>query len=257
MAIDATDEFGIGHNKPPAISLDHLATDFQGFVDSIEAVAKEAGEMPKRVESDEDDQKVSTVVAAARVIAKKVEAARVMEKEPYLAAERGVDGFFKPLQQRLDRIMVVLSERVTAYKRAKDERERQARRAAEIEARRAAEEARLAAEQAAAAGRTDDAMAELTDAIKSEGEADDHKQAAGAKSADLTRTRAEGGTMSTLRGRWTFELLDYDVLPLEQLRPFFDQKAIESALQKMATVQKDRAKLEGVRFFEEKKALIR
>lgn len=214
---------------------------------------------PAKIEDDEVCGKVADFVKQFDAAIKKTEGARVAAKEPALAAARAIDGFFTPLRDRLSKARLVLKVRIEEYLRNK---------AAE-EQRRRDEAARIAAEEAkrkeAAALQSIEndiaAIAEtkIDEAAEAQTAAAQSAVFASAKPAEMARTRGELGSVATLSTSWAFEITDLTRIPLERLRPYLDQGAIEKALRGyMATLPRPiTVEMPGVRFFEKSSASIR
>lgn len=257
----------IGHNNPPPVA-ERLAEDYSALIDAVDALALRANKAPKGIEDDDAMAPVSSLVKEISATSKRVEKLRVDEKEPYLKAGREVDGFFKTLTDRLDRMHRNLNARITDYLREKAMAERRAREEEERrrreEERRAAEEAERAmreAQAAEAAARMVDAERALAEAVQADQRAKDARvdamlaeQAAAAKPADLARTRT-ADTLSTLRREWVFEIEDLSAVPLEALRPYIARDAIEKAVRGFVRV--GGRQLAGVRIYENETAVVR
>jgi hypothetical protein len=101
-------------------------------------------------------------------------------------------------------------------------------------------DAAVQAEQAAETARADLARAE---------------QAATVKAAELSQTRGEYGSLSSLRTVWTFDGLDRDGIDLEALRQHFPSDGLEKAVR--AFIKAGGRDLRGVRIFEATTAVVR
>lgn len=204
---------------------------------------------------------------------KALNTAREGAKRPYLEGSRGVDGFFKGMSDKLDalkksvsvKITDALREREARERRAREELERQARAEAERQ-RREQEEAERRAAEAEAAGKADEAQRQIDNAVTSE---ELHRQAqadvttaakaADAKPADLSRTRGDLGSVSSLRAFWDFRNLDRAAVDLEALRAHLPLDAIEKALRGYIKANKSAAgvpPIAGVEFYENKQARV-
>jgi hypothetical protein len=102
----------------------------------------------------------------------------------------------------------------------------------------------------------------LADAVEahrraSEAVADAHKaeQLAAAKAADMSRTRGDYGSVSSLRTYWTFSDLDRDELDLETLRPHLATTALESAVRSF--IKAGGRDLAGVEIYETTDVVVR
>jgi glycine/D-amino acid oxidase-like deaminating enzyme len=250
-----------GHNRPdpaPGITA-QLAIDHVAFETAITDYEYAIACLPPFVESKEDHDRFVDLIAKMRGTAKSIEAARVAEKEPYLKSERAVDGFFFPLAKALDTKSGFLAERVKAYldRKAAEERARRlaeqrkreeeeaALRRAEDARRRKAEEAKREETKARHAAVADALAAQAEQAAAARVEAED---AVAEKPAEMARTRAESGTLSTLKQVWQFEVIDWDEVDLDLLRPYIKRDAIEAAIR--AAVKMGLRSIDGVNIFE-------
>lgn len=251
----------IGHNRPdpgPGITA-QLALDHAALVDAVDAHAKAVNALPDGVTSKEDHDQYVDLIAKMRGTGKSVEATRVAEKEPYLKSERAVDGFFMPLNKRLEGLAAALARDVKVWLDAKAAEERavrlaeQRKREEELAAIRKAELAKQAAIEAAQreatkAKRTAEAEALAVQAQQAAALVIEARDAVEVKPAEMARTRAESGTLSTLKAVWQFEVTDWDEIDLEALRPYIKRDAIEAAIR--AAIKMGLRKIDGVNIFE-------
>ena len=128
-----------------------------------------------------------------------------------------------------------------------DQRHREATERAEAERRQAEAESIRARDAARAAIEVE----EIAAAERREAE-----RFAAASPADLSRTRA-GGTMSSLKREWDFEVVDWPKLDLEKLRPYLTRPDLEKAVRAYVRTHKDTAPLDGVRIFAREKGQYR
>lgn len=246
----------IGHNNPPS-HLELLAEKYRHHAADVEGLAAVANNAPRAIKSDADLEAVSSLVKDARSLVKKIDASRVAEKEPHLTAGREVDTFFATMAERVIRISKVFQQIADDHARAKAEEARR-KAAAEAEAARAE-----AARQADLARRAQEAnrleTAEKYDAFSSAStaKAERAEEVLSASAADLTRQRLSSGTLASAKGEWTFEITDYEAIPLDKLRPYLKRDAIDAAIRQFVRMNKDKADLPGVRIFEDVKAVIR
>lgn len=149
-------------------------------------------------------------------------------------------------QEKLDREAKETAERLQREQRAARERDREKVRDAKGEAANAAAERREATRSASVA-RDQAAVATQEKNIT--------HRAAGASSAELSRTRTDLGAVASLRTTWTFDVTDYDAVPrvyLEVNRP-----AIAAAI-KAATVDgKCDLKIDGVHIYPVADSVVR
>ena len=154
----------VGGNFPP---LDHptllrtrLERDHAELIRAAAALELKLVDLPDAPADDAQCGALTEYVVEVKRLAKRVDDVRKEAKEPYLEGGRTVDAWFKELGDPLagERGLVArVTPRITAYNRAKEERERaerrrqeEAARVAAAEAARKAQEERLAAERAAA-----------------------------------------------------------------------------------------------------------
>lgn len=243
----------IGGNNPPSLA-EILKETHASLFAALDELKELANGAPKEIADDKQAAAVAELAADGNAIWKKLDAARVAEKAPFLKGQREVDGTFREPLELADAIDKRLMKRVTVYNNAKAARARQAQLELEATARKIAEDARLAAEDAMKAGRTEDAMADLADASHAEDRADDIAQAA-PSIADQTRIQTDSGLTIGTRAEWTFEITDYDAIPLDKLRQLIKRDAIEAALRQF--VKNGNREIAGVRIYEDHKATRR
>lgn len=204
------------------------------------------GRAPKAVDNEDDANKISEAVRQCTAFEKMAKALRVEEKEPYLEGGRAVDGFFAKLIDAVSKTKESLLRVRTAYDM---QVEAEARRKRDEEARRARQEAdRIAAE-----ARTN---ADRDRAVQAEQRAQEAKEAAVVKPAELTRTRTDTGVVSSLRSEWKHEVEDPKKVPKKFMVP--SDALIKGAI-KAATLPDGSCPLEipGVRIFEHKFSQVR
>ena len=174
-----------------------------------EEEARQARERAER-EAAEREARHKRELEEAEARAKAEESKRRQSDENRIKAQQEAERLRREAAERAER------EKAEAEARAKLEAE---------EAERRAEAAREEARQAEAAAaderrRADEAEAER---IKAEKEAL-------AKPADMSRTRSDVGSVSTLRRTWEFTITDREALNLNQLRAYFPAEAIDKAI---------------------------
>lgn len=138
------DRLGIGGNNPPdpiEILRGQLAETHAPLADRQAAILDMDARLPASCDDEDTAKKLADGVKVCMTFAKNSEAARVAAKEPYLAAERAVDAWFKNLASPVERLKGKIAALLTAYQRRIEAEER---------ARREAEAARLRAEAAEA-----------------------------------------------------------------------------------------------------------
>jgi len=190
---------------------------------------------PEVVDSAEMDARFGDFVKKQLATLKKaVEAAQEKYKRPFTDGGKVVDGTFKRRADEVERWQRTLQARQTAYKLKVEE---EARKKAAEEARKRAEEeekARKAAEEAAAkaqdAKTLDDAIAAEEAARNAEALRIQAEQAQNAKTADLTRTRGDLGSVSSLRKELKGEVIERTPEIAAALMPLLDADALNKAL---------------------------
>ena len=210
-----TDIANIGHNSGPQDPADALRERLAETHDKLLARKDELLGMEERLPAactDEDTAaKLADAIKATTAFIKNSEATRVAEKEPFLAAGRTVDGFFKSQSDPVDKLKTKMGAMLTAYQREVADKERRrleaiaaeerriqkeaeakareeariAREAREAEERKA-EEARKAAEALAGAARKKAEEAERVRAAEAAAEIKRQEEAA-AKARDAAR----------------------------------------------------------------------
>lgn len=244
----------LGGNAPPIA--ERLALDHADLATAIAALAERANAAPKTIAGEDDLLAIGKIVKDAREVTGRAEGARVDEKEPFLTAGREVDAFFATMKDRLSRITTALQDRADAYQREKAAEERRKQAEAARKAREEEDRQREIAERAAAAGRNAAAAKAQAAADARAEEAAKAEAEAKARAADMTRVRG-GGTTVSARTVWTFQITDYEAIPLDRLRPYLKREAVEAAIGSLVKVQKNASPLAGVRIFEETKANFR
>jgi hypothetical protein len=142
----------------------------------------------------------------------------------------------------------------TAYQRKKIADERAAADAAAARLR--AEEDRLrAAADAAKRPATAEKKHEQADEIAAQADAAEARAAS--TSHELTKVKTATGVTAGAKTEWTFKILNYEIIPLDQLRAFIPRDAIEAAIKTLLKIQKGAATLPGVQFEETVKATFR
>jgi len=257
----------IGDNRYPRPGiLAQLQVDFANTVANVAELENAAAGLPEKIASKEDHDAIADMIKTIRDAGKGIDGSREAEKSPYLLGGAAVDGFFKPLVQRLTVASDILYGRLQTYLREKAAEERRQREEAAAKA--AAEAARKrreedAAREAAEAARRADYRARhearaaqaAQDADNAEGRARAAELDALVKPAELARTRSDQGALSTLKSEWTFTVDDYDAIPLDKLRPYITRENIEKAIRQF--VKNGNRELAGVNIFQTEKATVR
>lgn len=255
---------GAGHNRPPTdehamrvlleednIDLSRRAADLLAAVERV----------PETFANEDEQTRASDFIKQIDGCRKNCEAGRKASKEPYMQAGRLVDGFFKGLSDPLDVAKKTVQARVTTFLQAKEAEERRLRRITEQEAADAAAAAQKAADEAEAAAKDD---ATLDDAVQAEDAANeaaaiaaDAAKEADAKAAELSRTRGEHGSVSSLRTFWVHdeESLSRATLDLEALRDHLPVAGLHQAVR--SAIKAGEREIRGVRIYEKKEAVVR
>jgi hypothetical protein len=247
-------------NQPDAATQirENLAEKHSDIMSRVNELLEAAKRAPTTIDSDETAGKMGDFSKQISACLKNAEGARVAEKEPHLAAGRTVDGWFKTLADPLDKAKTAIGRVLTDYLRVKEaaeraERERIAREEREAAAK-AAETAR-AAEQAALDAQTMDAAIDAEElARKAAADAAAADREATVKAAELSRTRGDFGSVSSLVEFWDFKDIDRGALDLEALRQHLPMDALEKAVRSF--VKAGGRSLRGATVFENSKARV-
>ena len=167
-----------GHNDGPdyaALEAARIAQDYVGLFNTYSELESEFGRVPSEVNDDATALRVGGLIKRFRDLRERMEQARVVEVEPYLRRQNGINTTFNSKRRAIqpdDRnerrinpgFIGHLQSIIDAHQQRKEAEERAAREAAEAEQRRIAEEARAAqarrdAEAAAAKRAADEAAA--------------------------------------------------------------------------------------------------
>jgi len=254
----------IGNNNPPADLLlgdalrEKLLDENSSLISRRDELLAAAARMPE-IKTDEIAGRISDFVKQLTALVKASETQRTGAKEPYLEGGRNVDGFFKAITDPVEKVKNDTQRKLTVYLREKEEAERRARMEQERLAREAAEKA---AKEAAQKAKDAADAAALDGAIEAEKAAEvaaadlaKAQQAAEVKPAELSRTRGEYGSMSSLRTEWVFDDVSRADLDLEALRPYLPTDGIEKAIR--AFIKAGGRQLRGVAIYESTKAVVR
>ena len=236
-----------GHNRPPS-PVDLLKNDLQetygAQIAEVAPIAERANAAPE-INSDDDLAIWAKIGVDASKLFKALDAARLSEKRPVVAA---VDGFFDAPIERANRISVAAIQKATAWNKKKAEAARAALAAEQERLRKEAEQKRIEADFA-----TDEAAATVAAseaaAIETRIEAAPDRSA-----ADLTRVKTDDGIVASTRADWKFEIVDVSKIDLNAIRMFIDPKAIATAVGKIVKTQKGATKIDGVRVYQDETA---
>lgn len=247
MAISAVAP-GLGHNVAPAAAqliTEQMARDYAELVNTKNELLATTAKFPTKVANKADLGTFSHAVVAMRDTVNRSKAFHKKEKEPYLRGGQAVDSFFFGLNEELARRMSTLEAAVNAYQQAILAEERRQREIANRKAQAEAEEARLKAERA----RKAETQAQRTvEANVAERAAEAAQEATQVSSAGLVRTRfEESNTLVTMKQVAFAEVTDYTELPLELLRPYISQSALDSAVKAFARMTDHKTQIPGAK----------
>lgn len=254
---------GPGHNRGPLLATpdemrEDLAHDHSKLIARRDELIEASGRIPD-IDNEDIARRAGDFVKQLMAAMKAAEAARVGAKEPYLEASRAVDGFFRALWDPLDKVKRDVERRLTTFLRVKADAERREREERERQARAAEAERRREADEAAARMQSqrdlDEAVAADERAKQAEADRVKSTKEAEAKAAEMSRTRGEYGSVSSLRTTWTFSDLDRGTLDLEALRPHLPQDGLERAVRSF--VKAGGRELTGAHIFETTNATVR
>lgn len=240
----------MGHNQPPRVAdvlAAYLVETYGADLLTVDPIAQRATEAPGAITTDEELATWSGIYNDAKAAFDRLEKARLDEARPL---KKIIDEFFKNSVARLDRMQTVARDLSNKYNRAKVAREAEERRKIEqqrLDGIRAAEEAaRIAAEF----DEPEKAAAAVEQATELKIEAAVAATEAPKPTAAMA-TEFDGGGSVAGRMIWKFEVEDYDKIDLAKLRTFIKTSDIDVWIGKYMRLQKENAKLDGVRFFQE------
>ena len=257
-----SDDRGLGDNAPPP-DIDILREQVLEEAAQLRArrdeVLASLERTPEVVEDEETSGKVADLIKAMMACHKAAEIARVARKEPFLESGRVIDGCYKQITDPLMKAKERAERRLTLYQRQKAEEERRRR---EAEAKRQAEEAERMRAEAAARAASITTEKDLAEALTSEemarqatGDAQKAAKQAGAKAAELSRTRGDRGAVASLRTFWDFTDLRRETLDLEALRHHIPLEGLEQAVRSF--IKSGGRELTGVKIFENATTAVR
>lgn len=252
--MDAQTAAGIGHNSgdpEPIMVIDGLLDDLtMGWRhkvsrrdDLLAGYARFCIASADGIHDDEAQGKAGDFAKQLKAEVKLCEAIREEVKRPVLDATRIIDGFFKGIADPLRAAATEIERRMTTFAREKADA---ARRAAEEERRRLAEEAARAAAAAA------DEAAKAAPAPPAWDEPEAPVIAAPPpipKPAEASRVHGDLGSVSSLRGKWTYEIEDEAAIPRSMMMP--NERMIRAA------IASGKREIPGLRIFNEQKVVVR
>lgn len=256
-----------GHNRPPVTEIfrqeneqlqTNLMFDNQDLLERRDELLAAMARCPLTCDDDAADKKFTDFKAQLVACIKSAETKRVSDKDPIIQSGKLVDGFYKQIIDPLNEAKDAVLGRLTTYKLRKEAEERRIREAAELAARKEAERlAKEAAAQAANLNTEQDLAAALaTEERSAIATADAYRaqEAANANAAELSRTRSDSGSVSSLVTRWKGVLESRDTLDLEALRVYLSEEHLRVAINKFIAVHKGSKPLRGVKIYEDKQA---
>jgi hypothetical protein len=248
----ADPRLGIGGNNPPEPTIAErfttaLTETYCLELAKVEPIAKRANEAPEKVTTDEELKLWTSIYLDADTLASSLDASRLAEQRPMVAALKTV---FGPTLERLERITSHARKLGDDFNREKVRKEKAAREAEQARLRAEAVEKRRQAEIAAEFGDVEQVVEHAQEAAQVEAQAA-QIAAEAPKTADVARVRTDDGAMSTAKGEWKFEITDYSKIDLNALRPYLVTKDVEKAIAKAVKALKEHAKFDGVRVYED------
>lgn len=252
------------HNNPPPDLLvgktlhEKLQDEHGELIHRRDDLLAAAARVPT-IDTDDTAGKVSDFIKQLTALAKAAEAKRTDAKEPYLEGGRNIDGFFKAITDPVGKAKQSVERRLTDYLRDKEARARREREEQERIARQEAERARAEAEAKVKALTSDNDLIAAIDAEKvaqtASADLVKAEQAADVTPAELSRTRGEYGSVSSLRTQWVFDEIDRTTIDLEALRPYLPTDALEKAVR--AFIKAGGRELRGTTILETTSAVVR
>jgi len=251
-----------GHNRPPADAdplQDRLTEDYATLTARRDELIARMPNVPAVIEDEKTCEDVSDFIKQLKLAAKVADGHRSDEKQPHLDANKTIQSFFMDVVDPLKAAAKKLEFRTKAYNEIKLEAERKAARERERIAREEAEElARKAAE--AEQGATNDEQ--IADAIiageeaeKALATADNAEKATHDTVNNMSRTRSEAGTTSSLSTFWNFRNLNMAEIDLEALRLYINREPIEKAVK--IAIRHGVRNIKGVDIFEDSRSTVR
>lgn len=219
----------LGGNNPPS-QLELLQQQHATLLDVAGKRIANAARIPKVCATEDMAAKITDMIKLLNSARTETEKTHKVEKAPYLEGGRVVDGFFKPLVDKLTIAAKQAGQPLTAFQMAKVE---ESRKAAALEA----ERARLEAEKHANAGAALEsenmhaaAGVAFAEAEAYDKRADDAQAMQEAKPSQLVQTRTKSGAVASVRTRIVGEVVNITELDLNTLRYFFSPDSLQQAL---------------------------
>lgn len=257
---------GIGHNQPPELAdpisglNTRLAASHAGLVARFRDLELACARVPNPIGSEENAATATDFIAQCQTHIKKAEIAHRKEKKLFLNAGRVVDSFFKRPCENLSTALAPVVSLLKAYREEIAETERQrheeARSAAEEEARRAAvaaKEQRAVAERLAVNAHSFAERRRAAEELRLAEEAAERAEVAGqrARAAQRpTHIRGDYGATAYVTRSWTFEVVDFDLVPREYMS--LDVEVVREAITKDGVRE-----IPGLRIFQAESLRVR
>jgi hypothetical protein len=269
------------NERPPLVTTDELSVDYGYLERAVASIRDEGGTLPAVINDEKTQGHWQDVIKQMDDKIKAINPKREEVKSPYLAAGRTVDGFFQGVIQRVGALRKEITDLTDGYLTRKRDEERRVReeaaaklRAEQEAAAKLAREAQERADRQAAQHRKAASEASRAKAEEAERESARLREeaaaaevAAQAKSADLSRTRSDGGSLGSLADTWNFRILEIEDLKGAAIWPFVSRDAKEKAVRafmkanaprNLAPGEKWEPKgLEAVEFYRESKGKYR
>ena len=234
----------MANERPPLVTTNELVVDYGYIERDVAQIREEGGTLPPIINDEKTQGHWQDVIKLIDAKVKAIDPKREEVKRPYLTAERTIDGFFKNALAHCMELRKEITDLTDDYLRRKRDEERRIR---EEEARRLREEEQRKREEAEAArqraekleqqrkatasnAKTAAAEAAEREAQRLSDEAAAAEVAAQASSAELSRTRSDGGSLGGLADSWNFRILDIDQPKGATIWAFVSRDAKEKAI---------------------------
>jgi len=250
------------HNEPPFEEL--MTETHKDLLDRLQRLAamttdsvadlRPGEKKPPVINTDAQVMTIAPLAKEARALFGLLEKEREKEKAPHLKAGRETDAFFGSHKDRAKRIYETLENLASDFQTRKIAAERAA---AQAEAKKREDAAEKLRQDAEKAKRPETSERKIQQAEQEERLADAAIADASASNAALGGVRQDGKTVATARTQWVATVTDFDVIPLEKLRPYLDRAAVDKALKAYVKIHKGSSEIPGVTFTEQAKTQFR
>lgn len=195
---DVNPREAMGGNNPPSdaeLLSARLEREHAELASTAASIELRAFALPEKPATDEECATLVSFVADAKALVKKAEGSHTTEKAPFLSQGRVVDSFFKSIWTPMEARISANEARISAFMRAKAEKERQDRLAKEREERDRAEAARLeAAKKEREAREAEEAAAAAAEKLRQAATPEERQEvAAELNDAEQTAAAARAG----------------------------------------------------------------